>query len=495
MTRAACTPAVLLLLLGAVLALVGVLAAPAVAADGDGRVVRVGTEGTYPPFTYRDPRTDQLTGYDIEVVEAVAKEAGWQLKPVTSTFDAIFPALDAGRIDVVANQVTINPERQARYLFSRPYTYSRGVIVVAAGTKGITRLSDLRGRTTAQSETSNWAQVARDAGAKVQSVEGFAQAAALLEQGRVDAVVNDNIAVLDYLASTRSTDVRIAGNAGSEISRQALTFRTSDRALRDEADAALEKLAADGTLRRISESYFEADVSVADPGQVKPKGAGGGRSTWQVVTDTAGPMALAALEVTLPLAAVSFVIGLVLALLTALARLSGNPLLDRPARFYVSAIRGTPLLVQLFIVFYGLSEIGIDLPRSVSAVLALSLNVGGYAAEIIRASILAVPRGQFEAATTIGMDYPTSLRRIVLPQAARIAVPPLSNTLLSLVKDTSLVSVVLLTDLFRVAQNAASVSSRTLALYLLAAVYYWIICWVLSLVQQRLEHRLERYAV
>ena len=494
--RALRGPAVVVL---AVVALLGVLG-PGVAsaavpsADGDGRVVRVGTEGTYPPFTYRDPRSNQLTGFDIEVIEAVAKQAGWKLDFVTSTFDAVFPALDSKRIDVVANQVTINPERQARYAFSEPYTYSRGVIVVAKGTTGITTLGDLKGKTTAQSETSNWAQVARDAGAKVQSVEGFAQAAALLKQGRVDAIVNDNIAVLDYLASTKSTDVRIAGNAGNEISRQALTFRKSDGALRDEADAALAKLQANGTLAKISKSYFDADVSVANPGKVKLKGSDTGRSTWQVVADAAGPMAIGALKITLPLTAVSFLIGLVLALLAALARLSNNRLLDAPARFYISAIRGTPLLVQLFIVFYGLPEIGIDLPRFVAAALALSLNVGGYAAEIIRASILSVPRGQFEAATTIGMGYRLAMRRIVLPQAARIAVPPLSNTLLSLVKDTSLVSVVLLTDLFRVAQNAASVSSRTLALYLVAAIYYWVICFVLSLVQQRMERRLERFA-
>ncbi len=465
------------------------------AAQETGRVVRVGTEGTYPPFTYKDPRTNQLTGYDIEVIEAVAKEAGWKLQFVQSTFDSIFPALDAKRVDVIANQVTINPERKARYLFSEPYTYSRGVIVVAKGTKGITTLADLKGRTTAQSETSNWAQVARDAGAKVQSVEGFAQAAALLTQGRVDAIVNDNIAVLDFLASTKSTGIEIVGDAGSEVSEQALTFRKADPALRDEADAALGKLAQDGTLSKISRSYFGADVSAKNPGEVRLKGSDTGRSVWEVMRAAAGPMLLGVVKGTIPLTIISFAIGLLIALLAALARLSGRGVLDRIARVYISIIRGTPLLVQLFIVFFGLTEIGIKLPGFVAACLALSLNVGGYAAEIIRASILSVPRGQFEAATTIGMDRRQTMRRIVLPQALRIAVPPLSNTLLSLVKDTSLVAVVLVTDVTREAQNAAALSGRFMALYLLAALYYWIICFLLSLVQQRLERRLERFAV
>jgi His/Glu/Gln/Arg/opine family amino acid ABC transporter permease subunit len=484
----------------AAFALLGLVGGPAAAAptakaaDGD-RVVRVGTEGTYPPFTYKDPRTQKLTGYDIEVMEAVARKAGWQLTFVQSTFDAVFPALDSKRIDVIANQVTINPEREASYLFSTPYTYSRGVIVTAAGTKDITSLSDLKGKTTAQSETSNWAQVARDAGAKVQSVEGFAQAAELLTQGRVDAIVNDNIAVLDYLASTGSKKIKVVGNAGDEISRQALTFRKSDTALRDEANVALKKLADDGTLAKISKKYFDADVSVENPGKVKVKGSDTGRSTWEVVKDAAWPMLRGVIKGTIPLTVISFSSGLLIALAAALARMSANPLLRIPARVYISIIRGTPLLVQLFIIFYGLPQMGVKFPGFLAACLALSLNVGGYAAEIIRGSILSVPRGQYEAATTIGMSYAQSMRRIVLPQALRIAVPPLSNTLLSLVKDTSLVAVVLVTELFREAQNAASVSGKFLVLYAVAAFYYWVICLLLSMGQQRLERRLERFAV
>jgi His/Glu/Gln/Arg/opine family amino acid ABC transporter permease subunit len=458
-------------------------------------LIRVGTEGTYPPFTYKDPRTNQLTGYDIEVMRAVAKEAGWRLEFVQSTFDAVFPALDSRRIDVIANQVTINPERSARYLFSAPYTYSHGVIVTASDDTSIRSLQDLKGRTTAQSETSNWAQVARDAGAKVQSVEGFAQAAALVQQGRVDAIVNDNIAVLDYLASTGDKKIKIAGDAGSEVSRQALTFRKSDPALRQQADRALVALRKDGTLARISDKYFGADVTVATASPLKVKASDSGRTTWGVMKDAAGPMLWGVVKGTVPLTLISFVIGLAIALATALARMSGSRVLRGVSRFYISVIRGTPLLVQLFVVFYGLPDIGVKLPGFLAACIALSLNVGGYAAEIIRASILSVPRGQFEAATTIGMGYPQSLRRIVLPQALRIAVPPLSNTLLSLVKDTSLVSVVLVTEVFREAQNAAALSGRQLALYMFAALYFWVICFLLSLVQRRLEGRLERFAV
>ena len=183
----------------------------------------------------------------------------------------------------------------------------------------------------------------------------------------------------------------------------------------------------------------------------------------------------------------------VLALAAALARLSTNRLVQAPSRFYISVIRGTPLLVQLFIVFYGLGQIGLKIPSVPAAILALSLNVGGYAAEIIRASILSVPRGQYEAATTIGMRYPQLMRRIVLPQATRIAVPPLSNTLLSLIKDTSLASIILVPELLKQASNAAASSGEFLPLYLFAALYYWVVCFLVSLAQDPLEKRLGRF--
>jgi len=457
-------------------------------------VVRVGTEGTYPPFSYADPKTGDLTGFDIEVIRAVAQRAGWDLRFTKGTFDSLFPALDAGRVDLLADQITINPDRSAHYLFTTPYTYSHGVIVTAAGNHDITTLADLEGRSAAQSETSNWTQVAKDAGAKIQYVDGLDQAAALLAQGRVDATVNDNIAVLDYLATSGSTKIKIAGNAGNAVSKQAFVFRKSDAALRDQANQALATLADDGTLARISQKYFKSDVTVPNAGKVEVKASDTGRSTWQVVKDTAWPMLRGALKGTIPLTIVSFLCGLVIALAVALARMSSYGVLRVPARVYISIIRGTPLLVQLFIVFYGLPEIGVKLPSFLAACLALSLNVGGYAAEVIRASILGVPRGQFEAATTIGMDYWQSMRRIVLPQAARIAVPPLSNTLLSLVKDTSLASIVLVTELFREAQVAAAVSTRTMALYCVAALYYWVICYLVSLGQHALEKRVGRFA-
>jgi cystine transport system permease protein len=216
-------------------------------------------------------------------------------------------------------------------------------------------------------------------------------------------------------------------------------------------------------------------------------------SGWQLFLDSFWPIVWGGVSGTIPLALASFAIGLVLALGVALARLSKNRVLSGAARFYVSVIRGTPLLVQLFVIFYGLPTIGLVIDPWPSAIIAFSLNVGGYAAEVIRAAILSVPKGQWEAGYTIGMSSSTTLRRIILPQAARVSVPPLSNTFISLVKDTSLASLILVTELFRVSQQIAAFSREFMLLYLEAALVYWLFCLVLSSGQNALERRLDRY--
>jgi cystine transport system permease protein len=207
------------------------------------------------------------------------------------------------------------------------------------------------------------------------------------------------------------------------------------------------------------------------------------------------PLLKGALLYTIPLTIITFTIGLLLALFTALARISNIKLLEMIARIYVSAIRGTPLLVQLFIIFYGLPTVGITIDPLPAAIIGFSLNVGAYASEIIRAAILSIPKGQWEAAYSLGMDYAQALKRIILPQAARVSVPPLSNTFISLVKDTSLASLILVSEMFRKAQEIAATNYEFLLLYTEAALIYWVICFLLSIVQGAIEKRLSRYIV
>lgn len=210
------------------------------------------------------------------------------------------------------------------------------------------------------------------------------------------------------------------------------------------------------------------------------------------------PMVQAAFLVSIPLAIASFVIGIAIAVAVALVRVT--PVNSLPHRIllwlvkgYISIIRGTPMLVQICIVFYGLPAIGVFIDPIPAAIIGFSLNIGAYASETIRAAILSVPKGQWEAGYTIGMTYMQTFRRIIAPQAVRVAVPPLSNTFIGLFKDTSLASVVTVTEMFRVAQQVANMSYDFLPVYIEAGLIYWCFCWVLFFIQARLEKRFDRY--
>ncbi|KQL45642.1 amino acid ABC transporter permease [Brevibacillus choshinensis] len=205
------------------------------------------------------------------------------------------------------------------------------------------------------------------------------------------------------------------------------------------------------------------------------------------------PLVKGALLYSLTLAIASFFFGLIIAIFTALARISGIKPLVAIARIYVSIIRGTPLLVQLFIIFFGLPSIGVMIDPIPSAIIGFSLSVGAYSSEVVRAAILSIPKGQWEAAYSIGMTYRQALQRVILPQAARVSVPPLSNSFISLVKDTSLAAAILVPEMFRKAQEIVASTYEPLLVYSEAALIYWMICFVLSIIQDRLENRLDRY--
>lgn len=210
------------------------------------------------------------------------------------------------------------------------------------------------------------------------------------------------------------------------------------------------------------------------------------------------PMVEAAILVSIPLAIASFIIGMMIAVAVALIRISPSKswayrILLFFVKAYISIIRGTPMLVQICIVFYGLPAIGIFIDPIPAAIIGFSLNIGAYGSETIRAAILSVPKGQWEAGYTIGMTYMQTFRRIIAPQAFRVAVPPLSNTFIGLFKDTSLASMVTVTEMFRVAQQVANMSYDFLPVYIEAGLIYWCYCWVLFFIQARLEKRFDRY--
>ncbi|KGF83073.1 ABC transporter permease [Massilia sp. JS1662] len=195
---------------------------------------------------------------------------------------------------------------------------------------------------------------------------------------------------------------------------------------------------------------------------------------------------------TLAFAMAAMVGGLVLGFPTAILRLAPWAPLRWPAALYVSVFRGTPLLVQLFVIYYGLPGIGIEFTPVTAGILALSLNAGAYLSESLRGAILGIAKGQWNAGFSLGLTYPQTLGLVILPQALRTAVPAMSNTLISLIKDTALVSVITVTELMLVTKELIAVTFRPLPLYVAAAVVYWLLSLFFEAVQRRAERHFNR---
>lgn len=214
---------------------------------------------------------------------------------------------------------------------------------------------------------------------------------------------------------------------------------------------------------------------------------------WQLLLDSFWQILLPGIRVTIPLTLVSFSLGLIIALLTAMVQVANIPVVKQIARIYVWIIRGTPLLVQLFMIFYGLPSVGIILDAIPSAIIVFSFNTGAYASETVRAAIEAVPVGQIEAGYCVGMNYLQIMGRIVLPQALRTAFPPLSNSLIGLVKDTSLAANITVVEMFLAGQRIAANSLEVMAIYCEVAFVYLLFCTVLTKLQTYCEKRMKTY--
>jgi cystine transport system substrate-binding protein len=232
----------------------------ALAAVQKAGVLTIGTEGTYRPFTYHDGGSGKLIGYDVEVAEAVAKKLGVKAKFQETQWDAIFAGLEAHRFDVIANQVSITPEREAKYEFSKPYTVSTGVIVTKSSNTAITSFGDLKGVSVAQSLTSSFYTLAKQNGAEIQDVQGWAEAVANVKNGRVDATINDKLTWLDFKKNGDASGLKVAAES-TDTSKSAFAFAKGSGTLVKAVNKALDALRADGTLTKISEKYFGADVS------------------------------------------------------------------------------------------------------------------------------------------------------------------------------------------------------------------------------------------
>ncbi|WP_285768764.1 amino acid ABC transporter substrate-binding protein [Peribacillus sp. SI8-4] len=222
-------------------------------------VLTVGTEGTYPPFTFHDD-SDKLTGFDVEISKEVAKRLGVKAEFKETQWDGMFAGLDAKRFDMIANQVGINEDRQKKYDFSDAYIQSGAVLLVHKDNTDIKSFHDLKGKTSAQSLTSNYNDLAESHGAKVTGIEGFSQSVQLIASKRVDATINDKLSFLDYKKQHPDAPIKVADEEKNGAA-SGLMFRKDSGKLVDEVNKALKAMKDDGTYAKISDKWFGEDVS------------------------------------------------------------------------------------------------------------------------------------------------------------------------------------------------------------------------------------------
>ncbi|MCP3030093.1 amino acid ABC transporter substrate-binding protein [Halobacillus sp. A1] len=224
-------------------------------------VLTVGTEGTYAPYTFHDDN-DELTGYDVEVAKEIGERMDVEVEFEETKWDSMFAGLNSERFDMIANQVGIQPDREEKYSFSEPYTYTSAVLVAKSDNEEIKSFDDLEGASSAQSLTSNYADIAKQYGAEIESVEGFTPAMELLNNDRVDATVNDRLSVLDYLNQKDGNSQVEIVDQEDDASETAMMFRQDNPELVEAVNDALEEMREDGTLEEISNEWFDEDVSV-----------------------------------------------------------------------------------------------------------------------------------------------------------------------------------------------------------------------------------------
>jgi polar amino acid transport system substrate-binding protein len=435
------------------------------------------------PFAYEDPaRPGHLVGFEAELAEALAARLGARAEFVQNDWSTLVPSLERGTFDVALNGLEVTPARAGRVAFTRPYYLFTERLVAREGDARVGDLASLGGlRVGTLASTQAWDLVRATPGAVAVPYEGVDEPFVDLAQGRTDAVLLDDVIVGRY--APRHAGLRVVADVAD--GRYAAAVRRDETALASALDAALAQVIAGGELRRILARYQLDNArqdGLARASAPAPAPALARLDLHQLALFLRGAL------VTLAISTAAMALAVVLGLALALARFA-LPRAGLVATAYVELFRGTPVLLQLFVIYYGLAGV-LALSPWTAAILGLGLNYAAYEAEIYRAGLAAVPRGQLEAAWALGMSTPLALRRVVIPQALRVALPGMTNDFIALLKDSSLVSVITVVELTKRMSIAAVDLRGWLAPGALCAALYFAMSYPLSRVARRLERRL-----
>jgi len=413
------------------------------------------------PFVFHDPADQaRLTGFEYDIADAIGRKLGRKMQFVQNDWDGLIPGLKRGLYTMVIDGIEMTPEHRAAVLFSRPYYVTAERITVRRDQQGLDTLEALHGHAVGTLKDTLAERLLRnDPSVRLSTYDEETDIYTDLRNGRLDAVLLDG-PIAHYYASPQP-DLKVVGAPVGRI-EYGIAFAPGHEAERDLVDNALGELMADGELHRIlarwdlytpqMADYLGDHSTIDQPADdwthyvdaIRP------RPGWRThLARYVGflPLVAHGAVMTLAVSACAMVLAVALGVSLALVRRYGPRPLGQLAGLYIEIVRGTPLLIQVLFIFYALPGIGVQLSPFVAGVLSLGLNYAAYEAENYRAGLQSVPKGQIEAATALNMTQLQALRYVIVPQAFRVVVPVMTNDFISLLKDSSLVSVITLTEL------------------------------------------------
>lgn len=439
------------------------------------------------PYTFYNGQ-NKLTGYEYEIINAVARQMGRTARFVQNDWDGLIPGLGRGLYDCVICGVEITPDRVQEVLFSRPYYLTFNQFVSRKGATPIRSLKQLSGEHIGTlGQTAALRMLEETGGIAVKIYDQEVNAYQDVATGRIFGVLLD-YPIAKYYAEP-NPELQLNGPPLGEIS-YGIAIAKGNAELCKEINAALGAVIASGELRQIlsrwdlwtkanSIAFDQPESASAQNSEYKAfiSSYAGKVTLWTRLKQFAGfwPLLLGATILTLEVSIVGMSLAIVAGFAMAVARVFGPKPLKHLAIIYIEVVRGTPLLVQLFIIFYGLPNIGLSLSPFVAGVLGLGLNYAAYEAENYRAGLLAVNQGQMEAARALGMTRKQGLIHVVMPQAFRLVLPPVTNDFISLLKDSSLISMLTLVDLTGAYNRIATQTFDYFGTGILVALLYFLI--------------------
>jgi polar amino acid transport system substrate-binding protein len=432
------------------------------------------------PYAYEDA-SGKLVGFEVDIGDAIARRLGVRARFVQVAWASLVPALERGDYDIALNGLELTPERHERLLLSHPYYVYAETLAVRRGSP--LRFLDLHGKRVGTLNQTYASDLLRGLGIDPILYEGTQEPYQDLVAGRIDAVLMDNIIADRYGCPMAMVECIVGDGA---IGAYVIGMRKGDSDLAAAVDAALADMQRTGELHAILDKYKLWDERQEG---VRPALGTTAAHVRRAFDLTQVWLFLQGAGVTLVLSVLSFVLAMALGGVLAVARVYGPAPVRGAAAAYVEVFRGTPVLLQLYVLYFALAPI-FRLDAFTAAALGLGMNYAAYEAEIYRGALIALPRGQTEAAHALGLSTAQTLRHVLVPQAFRLALPPMTNDFVALLKDSSVVSVITVVELTKRMTIAGVDLNDWIVPGIACAALYFAMSFPLSRLAQSLERRL-----